>query len=121
MTSTEHDPTCEWKRGGKPCRRFSTDGTVLGAEIAHTMGTTDEGAIVLDTYGHPAFMSDVAAEQADWDSEILEVPPWASNTPVLRRRVRSRRGQAGDMHEPPPYPSTSLEWPDQGLQDPGAM
>lgn len=87
---SQHDPNCAWERGGRPCRRFSTDGTALGADIAHTMGTTDEAAIVRDGLGTPLFVSDVQEEQSDWDA---------------------------DMHEPPPYPSTSLEWTEDGLPD----
>lgn len=73
MTAEEyHDPKCTWPRG-KPCLRFSTDGTRLGADIAHTMGTTSEvliaqGKAPNDDYP-PPFASDVAAEQADWEAD----------------------------------------------------
>lgn len=41
----ECDSSCRWPKG-EPCRKFSTDGTRLGAQIAHTMGTTDEQEII---------------------------------------------------------------------------
>ncbi len=64
-------PECEWENGGEPCRKFSTDGTRLGAEIAHMMGTTSEVDIIRmgREKQQSAFVSDVDAEQADWDSE----------------------------------------------------
>lgn len=62
--TTEHAPDCAWPNG-KPCRQFSTDGTLLGAEIAHTMGTTSEREIA--EVWRPEFMSDVDEEQADWE------------------------------------------------------
>jgi hypothetical protein len=67
----EHDPDCAWEYGGAPCLRFSTDGTALGAEIAHTMGTTSEAEIILmgERDRQSAFVSDVEEEQADWDRE----------------------------------------------------
>ena len=41
----KHDEDCvrsgKWYRE-KECREFSTDGTEMGALIAHQMGTTDE-------------------------------------------------------------------------------
>lgn len=61
-----HDPECDWENGGFPCLQFSTDGTVLGAEIAHSMGTTSEAEIIL-MGRESAFFSDVEVEQAEWD------------------------------------------------------
>ena len=61
-----HDPGCGWANGGAPCLQFSTDGTLLGAEIAHSMGTTSEVEITL-MGRESAFFSDVEAEQAEWD------------------------------------------------------
>jgi hypothetical protein len=68
-----HDPDCTWPRG-KPCLRFSTDGTLMGAEIAHTMGTTSEVVIAQgkapnDDTPLPPFTSDIEAEQADWEAD----------------------------------------------------
>lgn len=65
----KHDSWCSYPIGA-PCRKFSTDGTQLGAEIAHQMGTTSEAEIVLmGRAGAQPFESDVAAEQADWDAD----------------------------------------------------
>jgi hypothetical protein len=63
MTHGEHCPTPY--RGD--CLTFSTDGTRIGVEIAHTMGTMDEDEI-LNRALSPTFMSDVDKEQADWES-----------------------------------------------------
>lgn len=65
---TEHDPECDWANGGFPCLQFSTDGTLLGAEIAHSMGTTSELEIIRT--GESTFFSDVEAEQSDWESNL---------------------------------------------------
>ena len=70
-----HDDMCE--RSGnryraKECREFSTDGTAMGALIAHSMGTTDEGEIKrqglaeLDNNRH---LTGMEKEQADWDAD----------------------------------------------------
>jgi hypothetical protein len=53
------------------CREFSTDGTRVGAEIAHAMGTTDEDEITMmalsgDKRYH---LTGVFEEQADWDGD----------------------------------------------------
>lgn len=66
MNSELHDSWCKWPQG-LPCRKFSTDGTLPGAEIAHTMGTMDEKEIQEDD--RAPFLSDVDAEQADWDAD----------------------------------------------------
>lgn len=136
MTAGEHhDPKCTWPRG-KPCLRFSTDGTRLGAEIAHTMGTTSEvliaqGKAPNDDYP-PPFASDVAAEQADWEAE--ETGPtswedieeeWAEHGPSPHRDERTVQscglvhpptpfcGQPGppvDHERPNPYPASNCDW-----------
>lgn len=62
-----HDSGCKFPNG-MPCRRFSTDGTLLGAYIAHTMNTTDEKEIARRGRLQPEFESDVDEEQADWES-----------------------------------------------------
>lgn len=69
----QHAPGCRYP-SGPPCLEFSTDGTRLGAQIAHTMGTTDEQEIINCTAPGLApedrrtpFKSDVDPEQADWD------------------------------------------------------
>jgi len=64
-----HAKWCRWP-SGPPCREFSTDGTLLGAEIAHAMGTTSDAQIALmgRQEAQSAFVSDVEEEQADWDS-----------------------------------------------------
>lgn len=69
-----HDENCAYEEGGRPCLKYSTDGTSLGAWIAHTMGTTDEEQIVRDPLhkNWPAYRSNVEAEQADWDSDEPE-------------------------------------------------
>lgn len=66
-----HNEDCGWP-GGPPCRRFSTDGTQLGSVIAHTFDTTSEEEIenqFTSGAAHLAKHSDVAAEQADWESD----------------------------------------------------
>lgn len=80
----DHDPTCTWPLG-QPCIKFSTDGTRAGAEIAHTMGTTSEviiaqGKAPNDKDSHPPFVSDVDAEQADWEGDEELVYPLAADT-----------------------------------------
>jgi hypothetical protein len=66
---SEHDPGCKWP-SAYPCLSFSTDGTLMGARIAHAMGTTDEAEIARTP--PMAFESDVEAEQADWESDDAE-------------------------------------------------
>jgi len=70
VRSDGHGKYCRWPHG-YPCREFSTDGTYLGAEIAHSMGTTSEAEIIRSYYTENAFVSDVVAEQADWDNDLL--------------------------------------------------
>lgn len=72
-TVESHAPGCKWAEGGEPCRRFSTDGTRLGSQIAHEMGTTDEDAIArmgedTITGAARASLTGMPEEQADWES-----------------------------------------------------
>lgn len=95
-----HAPDCNWPLG-QPCIKFSTDGTLPGAEIAHTMGTMDEDAIKAgrapNDDGQEPFSSDVDEEQADWDAD--EEP--------------HRYGPHPHHDEPMrPYPASKLDWPD---------
>ena len=72
-----HDEKCE--RSGKwyklqECREFSTDGTVMGALIAHQMGTTSESeiqALVAAENRNAARQSltGMEEEQADWEED----------------------------------------------------
>lgn len=62
-----HSPGCRWP--AEPCLEFSTDGTQLGAVIAHTMGTTSEAEIT--AMGKPsASLTGMAEEQADWEEGL---------------------------------------------------
>lgn len=63
----KHDPGCKWPKG-RPCTKFSTDGTLLGAEIAHTMGTTDERKIAEGAVTK-SYLSGMEEEQADWEDD----------------------------------------------------
>lgn len=70
MTSRrEHGPNCQWEKTEIPCREFSTDGTHLGAKIAHTFGTTDEEEIAGMSGNLCVIESDIAVEQTDWESD----------------------------------------------------
>lgn len=65
----DHDPGCLWPKG-PACRKFSTDGTRLGADIAHTMGTTDEKAIAargISDLKSDRHLTGMPVEQADWE------------------------------------------------------
>jgi hypothetical protein len=56
----------------KECREFSTDGTAMGALIAHTMGTMDEVEIIEVSRHNPDLdvsLTGMAEEQADWDGD----------------------------------------------------
>jgi hypothetical protein len=74
----KHDESCP--RSGrwyvkKECNAFSTDGTGMGALIAHSFGTTDEAEImrrhasadVAPERDNP--LTGMAEEQADWDAD----------------------------------------------------
>jgi hypothetical protein len=73
-----HDSKCP-KSGkwyvSKECREFSTDGTGMGALIAHTFGTTDEAEIEeigrqQNLRERQANLTGMTEEQADWESCI---------------------------------------------------
>lgn len=74
----EHSEFCDWP-DGPPCRRFSTDGTRVGADIAHTFGTTDESEIArmgweeLERNSQP--LTGMDAEQEEWESLDLRAFP----------------------------------------------
>ena len=68
---SDHDPWCKWPNG-EPCRRFSTDGTRTGADIAHTMGTTSETAITamgISDLHNSKHLTGMREEQADWEGD----------------------------------------------------
>jgi hypothetical protein len=55
-----------------PCREFSTDGTSLGAEIAHSMGTDSEAEIIrqgwiAEDFNRQPDLTGMTEEQADWE------------------------------------------------------
>lgn len=62
----KHAADCPWPRGD-PCREFSTDGTWLGAHIAHSMGTTSEKDIAKLNPPN-GILTGMPEEQADWDA-----------------------------------------------------
>ena len=73
----KHDEDCvrsgKWYRE-KECREFSTDGTEMGALIAHQMGTTDEEeikAMVAAENRNAARqgLTGMKEEQADWEAD----------------------------------------------------
>lgn len=62
-----HNDKCKF------CREYSTDGTLLGAHIAHTMGTDNEqeileNAIEEDRRLRWESLTGVPEEQAEWES-----------------------------------------------------
>jgi hypothetical protein len=73
----KHDDNCPKKNGwyvNPECAAFSTDGTRLGAHIAHTMGTTSEEAIIYKALTNTDVAPDrdfpltgMPEEQADWE------------------------------------------------------
>ena len=72
-----HDKDCpksgKWYSSAE-CRRYSTDGTALGAHIAHTMGTSSEQDIIDSAWEDPRqaaidSLTGMDAEQAEWESE----------------------------------------------------
>lgn len=73
----KHDENCprsgKWYKS-RECQRFSTDGTALGAVIAHQMGTMDEEeikALVAEenrNAGKQA-LTGMLEEQADWEAD----------------------------------------------------
>lgn len=68
-SAEEHGDQCVRPLRGK-CLKFSTDGTRLGADIAHEFGTTDEKEIAYRTppESEREFpLTGMPEEQADWD------------------------------------------------------
>jgi hypothetical protein len=73
----KHDENCP--RAGRwfklpECRDFSTDGTVIGAHIAHSYGTTDEREIEHlqaeeRLRGRDRVLTGMEEEQADWEAD----------------------------------------------------
>lgn len=70
MSIWTHSPSCRWP-DGEPCRQFSTDGTRLGAVIAHQMGTTSEAGITQQAFAErQARLTGMPEEQADWEEGL---------------------------------------------------
>lgn len=76
----KHDERCprsgKWYKD-KECREFSTDGTAMGALIAHQMGTTSEEEIKAleaaeNRNASRQALTGMEEEQADWESDVLE-------------------------------------------------
>jgi len=70
----KHDENCPKPLRGE-CLKFSTDGTRLGADIAHTMGTDSEQDILAlaerDTFDVArSKLTGMDAEQEDWESDF---------------------------------------------------
>lgn len=84
-----HDELCEKKNGwyvNPECADFSTDGTRLGAHIAHQMGTMSEEAIIYQALTDNERMKQEALtgmdeEQADWEEEDCGSLPADSTEP----------------------------------------
>lgn len=71
---THHGPNCPRPYKGK-CLKFSTDGTRLGVDIAHTMGTDDEEAITARGLKYSDIERDIPLgqvdeEQRDWEEGL---------------------------------------------------
>jgi hypothetical protein len=70
MTDIKHGPHCPQPYKGA-CLKFSTDGTRLGADIAHTFSTTNEQEIIEDEEnGIPdanKHLTGMIAEQREWE------------------------------------------------------
>lgn len=72
----KHNLQCPRSSGwfkSKECQRFSTDGTALGADIAHTYGTTDEGEIrdiqrSREREDWEKHLTGMEEEQREWES-----------------------------------------------------
>jgi hypothetical protein len=76
----KHDEDCP--RSGKwfklkECQAFSTDGTVMGAVIAHQFGTTDDDKIIrMEAQAkREATLTGMDEEQADWEAEEDDYEP----------------------------------------------
>jgi hypothetical protein len=109
-----HDPKCTWPLG-QPCIKFSTDGTRLGAEIAHTMGTTSEVIIAQgkapNDDGPEPFVSDVDAEQADWEAD--EEPQGRGlQSCGLVHPPTPYCGPPINHEHPRPYPASKCDFPE---------
>ena len=72
-----HNEDCarsgKWYRA-KECREFSTDGTAMGAIIAHQFGTCDENEIQRQSEEevrnlNKRSLTGMAEEQADWEAD----------------------------------------------------
>ena len=79
----EHSEDCprsgKWYNS-KECREFSTDGTAIGATIAHTFGTTDEEEIQRigaqrDKAEREALLTGMDEEQDDWEEDEVAYHP----------------------------------------------
>lgn len=73
MTFNLHSDRCAWPHG-LPCLNFSTDGTRLGAEIAHAMNLNREESIEAlvrwqDERDKRERLTGMPEEQADWDKD----------------------------------------------------
>lgn len=71
-----HGPECVTPYVGE-CKEFSTDGTRLGADIAHQFRTTDEEEIKASDSLDPTdagkkHLTGMDAEQAEWESADSE-------------------------------------------------
>ncbi len=72
MTEVKHGPHCKIPYN-RECQKFSTDGTRLGADIAHQFGTTSEREIMeTESIGTLAWtrdncMTGMDEEQQDWE------------------------------------------------------
>ena len=73
----DHNENCprngKWYRS-RDCQIFSTDGTEMGAFIAHQFGTTDEEEIKRrqqeeDRNERRQLLTGMEEEQADWESD----------------------------------------------------
>ena len=114
MVSDPHDPKCKWPQG-PPCRKFSTDGTLLGAEIAHTMaeqpvhGRRDVGherhltRAELDRVRRAARHRDDARRDRHVDAAVGRVRSYdelrsnVSHDRVLRAHAERSRGVVHDV------------------------
>lgn len=70
MVGIDHGPHCKVPYS-RACAQFSTDGTRLGADIAHQFGTTDEDEIAnMDEFGIPLATKNLTGmdqEQREWE------------------------------------------------------
>lgn len=106
-----HAPDCTWPLG-QPCLKFSTDGTRLGAEIAHSMGTTSEVLIAQGKAPNdddpPPFVSDVDDEQADWEADGCGLCGGDHDTAFCP----GEPGPPVDHEYPRPYPARQCDFPE---------